>query len=165
MGLVIPRKGTGTFLMLAKQYPQYQFAWFGKIYSAILTEALPKDLPSNAQFPGYVQDSNAAFNALDIFVFPSYEENQGMVLLEAAAVGLPIIVRDLPAYNPWLIDGVNCLKAKNDEEFKTCLERVIADEFLRRRLCAGAESLARQEDIKTLNRELMGIYEKLLAKN
>ena len=165
MGLVIPRKGTDTFLTLAKQYPQYQFVWFGKIYSAILAEPLPKNLPSNTQFTGYVQDRNAAFNALDIFVFPSYEENQGMVLLEAAAVGLPIIVRDLPVYNPWLIDGVNCLKAKNDEEFKTCLEHVINDEALRQRLGAGAKILAQQEDIKTLNQELAGIYEKLLAKN
>ena len=86
-----------------------------------------------------------------------------MVLLEAAATGLPIIVRDLPVYNPWLIDNVNCLKAKNDEEFKTCLERLINDESLRRRLSAGAKDLARQEDIKTLNQELVGIYDELLT--
>ncbi len=165
VGLVIPRKGTDTFLMLAKQYPQYQFIWFGKIYSALLAKPLPKDLPSNAQFTGYVQDRNAAFNSLDIFIFPSYEENQGMVLLEAAAVGLPIIVRDLPVYNPWLIDGANCLKAKNDEEFKTCLERIINDATLRQRLGESAKALARQEDLKTLNQKLLGIYEKLLAKN
>lgn len=162
VGLVIPRKGTDTFLMLAKRFPQYQFVWFGKIYSALLAKSLPKDLPGNVQFPGFVPDRNAAFNCLDIFVFPSFEENQGMVLLEAASVGLPLIVRDIPVYNPWLVDGVNCLKAKNDEEFKTCLERVINDEDLRRRLSAGAKTLAQQEDIKTLNRELMGIYEKLL---
>ncbi len=164
VGLVIPRKGTKTFLALAKQHPPYQFIWFGKIYNALMAEPLPKDLPTNAQFTGFVQDRNAAFNALDIFIFPSYEENQGMVILEAAAVGLPIIVRDIPVYNPWLVDGQNCLKAKNDEEFKTCLERVINDDILRQRLIAGAKLLAQQEDIKTLNQKLLGIYEKLLAK-
>jgi len=164
MGLVIPRKGTGTFLALAKQCPSYQFVWFGKIYSRLMAEPLPKDLPSNTQFTGYAQDRNAAFNAIDIFVFPSYEENQGMVILEAAAVGLPIIVRDIPVYNPWLIDGVNCLKAKNDEEFKMCLERVISDEPLRQRLIVGARLLAQQEDIKTLNQKLLGVYQSLLSK-
>ena len=164
VGLVIPRKGTDTFLMLAKQYPQYQFIWFGKIYSALLAKSLPKVLPSNVQFPGFVQDRNAAFNCLDIFVFPSFEENQGMVLLEAASVGLPLIVRDIPVYNPWLVDGVNCLKAKNDEEFKTCLERVINDANLRAGLSAGAKALAQQEDIKVLNQKLLEIYEKLLTK-
>jgi len=164
VGLVIPRKGTKTFLALAKQLPQYQFVWFGKIYSAMLAEGLPKDLPANARFTGYVQDRNAAFNAIDIFIFPSYEENQGMVLLEAAAVGLPLIVRDIPVYNPWLVDGQNCLKAKTDGEFKTCLERVINDNILRQRLIEGSKELARNEDIKTLNQKLLGTYEKLLAK-
>jgi 1,2-diacylglycerol-3-alpha-glucose alpha-1,2-glucosyltransferase len=162
VGLVIPRKGTDTFLMLAKQYSQYQFVWFGKIYSVILAKPLPKNLPDNTQFTGFVQDRNAAFNCLDIFVFPSYEENQGMVLLEAAAVGLPIIVRDLPVYNPWLINEVNCLKAKNDEEFKTCLERIVGDESLRQKLSTGAKALAQQEDIRTLNQQLSEIYKKLL---
>ncbi len=164
VGLVIPRKGTSTFLALAKHHPQYQFIWFGKIYSRLMAKPLPKNLPQNTRFTGFVQDRNAAFNAIDIFVFPSYEENQGMVILEAAAIGLPIIVRDIPVYNHWLIDGVNCLKAKNDEEFKMCLERVISDESLRQRLSAGAKLLAQQEDIKTLNQKLLGIYEKLLTK-
>ena len=165
VGLVIPRKGTHTFLNLAKQHPQYQFIWFGKIYSALMAEPLPKNLPPNTQFTGYVQDRNSAFNAIDIFIFPSFEENQGMVILEAAAVGLPIIVRDIPVYNPWLIDGQNCLKAKNDEEFKTCLERVINDTSLRQRLVEGAKLLAQQEDIRTLNQKLLGTYERLLTSN
>lgn len=164
VGLVIPRKGTKTFLALAKDHPQYQFIWFGKIYSAMLAESLPKNLPSNTQFTGYVQDRNAAFNAIDIFIFPSYEENQGMVLLEAAAVGLPLIVRDIPVYNPWLKDGVNCLKAKTEEEFKTCLERVINDADLRQRLIAGSKTLARNEDIKTLNQKLLETYKRLFVK-
>ncbi|MEK7067930.1 MAG: glycosyltransferase family 4 protein, partial [Patescibacteria group bacterium] len=145
-----------------KQYPQHQFIWFGKIYNAMLAKPLPKNLPKNVTFTGYVQDINAAFNAIDIFIFPSYEENQGMVLLEAAAIGLPILVRDIPAYNPWLKDGVNCLKAKNDEEFKTCLEHIIEDEDLRQRLSAGAKLLARNENIKTLNQKLLETYKKLL---
>lgn len=164
VGLVIPRKGTHTFLTLAKQHPQYQFIWFGKIYNALMAEPLPKNLPGNIQFTGYVQDRNAAFNAIDIFIFPSFEENQGMVLLEAAAVGLPLIVRDIPVYNPWLVDGQNCLKAKNDEEFKTCLDRIINDTDLRQRLRAGAKLLAQNEDIKTLNQKLLLVYQKLLSR-
>ncbi|MBU2220252.1 glycosyltransferase family 4 protein [Patescibacteria group bacterium] len=164
VGLVIPRKGTATFLTLAKQCPQYQFIWFGKIYNALLAKPLPKNLPKNVTFTGYVQDVNAAFNAIDIFIFPSFEENQGMVLLEAAAIGLPILVRDIPAYNPWLKDGLNCLKAKKEEEFKTCLEQIINDEALRQQLGEGAKSLAQQEDIRALNQKLLERYQKLLTK-
>jgi len=162
VGLAIPRKGVDTFLALAKQYPQHQFIWFGKIYNALLAKPLPKNLPKNVTFTGYVQDINAAFNAIDIFIFPSHEENQGMVLLEAAAIGLPILVRDIPAYNPWLEDGVNCLKAKKEEDFKPCLDRLINDETLRQQLGASAKLLAQQEDIKVLNKKLFELYQGLL---
>ena len=162
VGLAIPRKGVDTFLALAKQYPQHQFVWFGKIYNAFLAKPLPKNLPKNVIFTGYVQDINAAFNALDIFIFPSYEENQGMVLLEAAAIGLPILVRDIPAYNPWLKNEVNCLKAKNEEEFKPHLDRLINDSQLKATLGTNAKILAQDEDIKTLNKKLLTIYQNLL---
>lgn len=164
VGLVVPRKGVKTFLSIAEKFPKNKFIWFGKIYNSMMTEALPNNLPTNVEFAGYVEDRNAAFNTPDIFLFPSYEENQGMVILEAAAMGLPIIVRDIPVYNPWLKDGVNCLKARNDEEFKTCLERVIKDEKLRKKLSKGALKLAESEDIKIQSKKLLETYQKLLEK-
>lgn len=164
VGLVIPRKGIDTFLELAKKFPEHQFLWFGKIYSSLMAKPLPKELPANVKFTGYVDDICAAFNALDIFIFPSYEENQGMVILEAAAVGLPIIVRDIPTYQGWLRDNENCLKAKNNDEFKMCLERLISDEALRHRLIEGGKILASQESITVLNKRLLETYQKLLIK-
>ncbi len=163
VGLVIPRKGIHTFLTLAKQYPQYQFAWFGKIYSGWLAKPLPKKLPPNVRFTGYVKDANAMFNSLDIFIFPSFEENQGMVLLEAAAIGLPIIARDIPAYNPWLRAGENCLKAKSDDEFTSCLERLLNDPDLKKKLSDNAKVLAQEENISAQNKKLLTIYQRLLA--
>ncbi len=162
-GLVIPRKGVDTFLELVRMFPERQFIWFGKIYSKLIAKGLPKDIPKNVRFTGYVDDVGAEMNALDIFIFPSYEENQGMVILEAAAVGLPIIVRDIPVYNPWLRDGENCLKAKNTTEFGTCIERIEKDAKLREKLLEGSRILAEKESIEVLNRKLMVTYQKLLA--
>jgi len=164
VGLAIPRKGIDTFLALAEQYPQHQFIWFGKIYNAMLAKPLPKNLPKNVTFTGYVQDINSAFNALDIFLFPSYEENQGMVLLEAAAIGLPILVRDIPAYNPWLKNEINCLKAKEEKDFEPCLKRLIENQELKNRLSKNARLLAQEEEIKTLNKKLLAVYQSLLEK-
>lgn len=163
VGLVIPRKGIDTFLELAKEFPQHQFIWFGKIYSKLLAKPLPKNLPGNVRFTGYVDDINAAFNAIDIFIFPSYEENQGMVILEAAAVGLPILVRDLPVYQGWLKDGENCLKAKTNEEFKICLDRLINDQNLKDKLSQDTKILAQKESIEFLNKKLLLTYQQLLT--
>ncbi len=164
VGLAIPRKGIDTFIELAKIFPQYQFMWFGKIYSALMAKPLPKNLPANVKFTGYVDDVCAAFNAIDIFVFLSYEENQGMVILEAASIGLPIIVRDIPTYQDWLHDGENCLKAKTNEEFKVCIERLAADQTLRSKLIAGGKILAQENSIDFLNKKLLMTYQELLKR-
>ena len=163
VGLVIPRKGVNRFVELAKNYPQCQFVWFGKIYSKLMAKGVPKVVPSNVKFTGYVDDVCAAFNALDIFVFLSSGENQGMVLLEAAAVGLPILAKELPAYRGWLVHNENCLLAKTDEEVKKYLALLISDAALRARLSEGAKKLAAREDLKEQNKKLMATYQKLLT--
>lgn len=162
VGLVIPRKGIDIFLKLAETFPRTPFLWVGKIYNPLLVKPLPKMLPGNARFTGYVPDVLAAFNAFDIFIFPSYEENQGIVILEAAAVGVPILVRDIPAYRGWLVDGENCLKAKNDGEFAACLKRLLADGVLRSALSENARALAGRESIASVAANLEALYERLL---
>jgi len=145
VGLAIPRKGIKTFLKLAHKFSESQFIWYGKIYSSFLVKSLPKVLPANVNFTGYADDAAAAFNSLDIFLFPSHEENQGMAILEAAAIGLPILVRDIGAYEGWLIHDENCLKAKNEEEFARYLDMLIKDGELRKRLGENARILAGDE--------------------
>ncbi|HRY52421.1 MAG TPA: glycosyltransferase family 4 protein [Candidatus Portnoybacteria bacterium] len=164
VGLVIPRKGVDKFLALAQKHPNQQFLWFGKIYSKLIVKGLPKVLPNNVKFTGFVEDINAAFNAIDIFVFLSSGENQGMVLLEAAACGLPMVVRALPAYEGWLVHNENCLIAKDEKETNEYLDLLIKDEELRKKLSHGALELAKTEDIKEQNKKLQKVYLDLLAK-
>jgi len=163
MGLVIPRKGIDTFLSLAERFPQHQFMWFGKIYSGLLVKPLPMAYAKNAVFTGYVDDILEAYNAIDIFIFPSYEENQGMAILEAAAVGLPIVVRDIPAYEGWLVHRENCLKAKTNQEFEDRIAELARDKGLRDTLGAQAKILAEGESIETLGKKLLRIYRELLG--
>jgi 1,2-diacylglycerol-3-alpha-glucose alpha-1,2-glucosyltransferase len=164
VGLVIPRKGVDTFLKLAEKFPINTFIWYGKMYGSLFVKPLPKELPLNAIFSGYVPDILEAFNSIDVFVFPSYEENQGMVILEAAAVGLPIIVRDIPVYEGWLVHGENCLKAKTDEEFETCVRSLIENKELRAKLSASALELAKKESIETQSVQTLEVYKKLQGK-
>lgn len=158
VGLVIPRKGVDTFLELAARFPEQQLLWCGAIYSGLIAEKLPATLPKNICFTGFVQDSIAALNAFDIFLFPSYEENQGMAILEAAAVGLPIIVRDLPVYRDWLFDSENCLKATDTASFEGAIKRILEDTALRKRLIKGSLLLAKQESTDRLAERIGQAY-------
>lgn len=159
---VNPRKGTDTFLWLAEKFQNNQFLWTGNFFSKLIVKALPKDLPNNVQFTGFVEDILEAYNSLDIFIFPSYEENQGMAVLEAAACGLPILVRDIPVYQGWLTHGENCLKARTDEEFAQNLKRICEDGPLRAKLKASSLKLAQDESIEVTSAKLRKIYEALV---
>lgn len=161
MALVMYRKGIDTFIKLAEIFSQNKFIWFGKIFSKLFVQRTSLNTPKNTNFTGFVDNANSALNALDIFLFPSYEENQGMVILEAAAVGLPILIRNLPAYEGWMIHNKNCLKANNDEEFEICMNLLTTDASLRERLGKEALLLAERESIPVLSEKLKFIYEKL----
>jgi len=164
VGLVIPRKGTDVYLSISKKFPKNNFVWFGKIYNSVIAEALPKTLPDNLKFTGYVEDGIAAFDALDIFMFPEKEGNEGMVVLEAAALGLPILIRDIPVYKGWMFDRKNCLMAKNDEEFEVCLKELIENPELRKQLGENAKIMANERSMEALGIKTLGVYDKLLGK-
>lgn len=163
VGLVLPeRKGVDTFIMLGKTFPEHQFFWFGKIFSSALVAPVSTDQP-NVHFTGFVDDILAAINSIDIFVFPSREENQGIAILEAAAVGLPILVRNLPAYEGWLVHEQNCLIAKSEEEFKIHLKRLFEDAELRERLSKAALVLAQEQSLESQMQVMKKIYEGLVS--
>ena len=164
VGLAIPRKGIDTFLELAQKFPKNQFIWFGAIYSSVIAKPLPKDLPKNVTFTGYVDDIVAAMNSLDVFIFPSYEENQGMAILEAGVLGLPLLVRDLPVYKGWLRDGENCLKAKDDAQFAAHLAMLLENDKRREELGKAAAHLAVTESTEAIGQKVEGYYQKLISK-
>jgi len=164
VGQVLPRKSTQTFLDAAEKFPEHDFIWFGVIYHRLLAKKLPS-LPSNLRFTGFVEDIVSPFCAGDIFLFPSYEENEGMAILEAASMGLPIIVRDLPVYEGWLIDGVNCMKANTPEEFNNAIKKLADSPDLRESLGREALKLAQKNSTENVGKKLSEIYKKILSES
>jgi glycosyltransferase involved in cell wall biosynthesis len=163
VGLAIPRKGIDTFLALARKFPKNSFVWFGKIYSSFLAKPLPKDIPPNVIFAGYVKDVVAAFNALDIYIFPSREENQGMTNVESAAVGVPMLLRNLPAYRGYFTDESDCLMAHNENEFAPKLARLLNDKQERDTLAARAkERVVKEQSLEACGQKMRELYQRLL---
>lgn len=166
VGIVIKRKGIKTFLNLAREFPKHRFYWFGKIFSSKLAESLPKKLPKNAIFTDYIgrdKEMPQALSGIDIFLFPSHEENQGIALLEAASAGLPILTRDLPAYQGWLVHQENCFKAKSEKDFKKYLKTLLEEEAVRKKLSENAKKMAKSEDISEIGKKVKKIYQELLS--
>jgi len=166
VGHLFIKKGIATFINTAKKF-QNKFVWIGRRYKGIedpRTSGIVKSAPPNVIFAGYVKDIIAGYSACDIFFFPSFCENQGIVTLEAGACGRPILVRDILAYDGQLVNEVNCLKARTDEEFGLQLKRLIEDEQLRRRLAENAHKLSREHSLEKVGAQLREVYEHLMKR-
>jgi len=164
VGQVIPRKGINTFVEVARELPEYDFIWYGHrmnklfMFDREMDRAIDNS-PENVQFTGYVDDIGAAYSSGDLFFFPSTEENEGIVLLEAAARGLPIVTRDLPAYRGWLFDRENCLKGDSREEFVKLIRQGLEDEDLRSHLIEKGEETAESHRLENIGKKYLDIYD------
>lgn len=81
---------------------------------------LLRSKPDNVIFAGFVkqEELRQAYCGADAFAFFSYEETEGIVVLEALACEIPIVLRDIPVYENWLEDGVQVYKASDVKEFR-----------------------------------------------
>lgn len=160
---VFERKGLDDFIAVAKELEDVEFVWMGKIPSLAPRETKNKieASPDNVTFTGFVDDPREAFAVGDVFFFPSKEETQGIAILESAYCGLPLVVRDLPAYEHWLEDGVNCLKSDNVEGFIESIEKLRQDEGLKNDISNGAKKESERHTLEQVGTRLEEIYREL----
>lgn len=168
VGLYIERKGILDFLELAKRMPEYKFIWFGYTKPSLIPENISKAIKNktdNVTFPGYIKSDELrdAYAGCDIYIFPTKEETEGIVLLEALALKTKTIVSDIPIYDSWLQDGINVYKAKNIDEFEEKIKGIINKTLPD--ITEEGYKIAKKRDIKSIGRELKKVYEYVLEKD
>jgi glycosyltransferase involved in cell wall biosynthesis len=159
-------KGIGDFVRTARRLPAVQFRWFGdrhRVLAPRSTKRTIAEAPENVRFPGFIEDKREAFALGDVFFFPTHRDNQPIAVLEALYCGMPIVTRDIPAFEGWLEDGRNCLKADSVEGFRAAIERLRAEPALRERLSRAAAADAREHSLDAVGRRLRAVYESVLA--
>ncbi len=167
VGHVFIRKGVKTFIDTARVFPKNTFVWFGQVYSGALVKSKELDeamanRTKNVLFPGYVDDIFAAYCCGDIFFFPTLAETQGIVILEAWAMERPVLIRDLPVFGDWTHDGKDCLRAKDDADFKEKLQMLMDDDRLRKKLVKEGLKTVQEHAIEKIGAKLKAVYEEVL---
>ena len=104
------------------------FLWFGGGNHALIPKEIKKavaEKPENVIFAGFMPPVilRDAYCGADAFAFFSYEETEGIVVLEALSCEIPVIVRDIPVYEKWLEDGVQVRKATDPFSYEQALLR------------------------------------------
>jgi len=163
VGQVIPRKGVDDFITVARLLPQVDFLWVGPEMNPLLFynprfSHRVHHPPENLRFLGFMSEVERAYNGCDLFFFPSYNESLGLVILEAAAVGLPLVVRDLPVYTGWLREGAAVSKGHTPEEFAEAIT-----EFLSVRPSVVRHPFVEEHSLPRVGEELIAAYEEVLG--
>ena len=167
VGQVQPRKRVDVFVRLAREHPDVHFVWLGGIPFGRLgaehgaMRRMMQDAPPNLRFTGAVPrtDVTSYLHAADAFCLPAEQENHPLCVLEAAAAGLPVVVRDLREYDDTF--GADVLRCGEDDfaaaitSLRTDPERYAEGRRGAARIAARFDSTAAAERLVDLYREVV----------
>ena len=121
-------------------------------------------LGDRVAFLGVRRDARAIVARAGAFVLPSLWEGQANALLEAMAVGAPIVATRIPAVEETLRDDHDGLLVTpgDPDALAEGLLRLLRDPGEARRLGAAAAASAERYDIETTTRELEAVYDRVL---
>ncbi|MBR0480786.1 glycosyltransferase [Candidatus Saccharibacteria bacterium] len=173
VGRVDPEKSISivvqAFAQVLKKLPDVEFLIVGDGTDRENLEDLVRALKitDNVRFLGRVlpPDLQELYKTGLFFATASETETQGIVLIEAAATGLPLIavdegaVRELCQHDR---NGILC-QPKDVNEIATAIEKLFEDEKLRNRYSAGSLEVAALHDLNRTLSRFEAIYEEAIA--
>jgi 1,2-diacylglycerol 3-alpha-glucosyltransferase len=134
------------------------------IKGIMVTEGVAERLHLTGMLKG--KDLVDAYHAMDVFVFASQSETQGLVVTEAMAAGVAVVAVDAPGVREVVKDHVNgCLLAQEDvEDFVAALSWLKRQPALRiKKIRQACRASAREFTIRKCAQRALGIYEGLTA--
>ena len=102
-------------------------------------------LGARVRLSGEIPDAWRLYRAFDVYVSASSKEGMPVAVLEAMALGLPVVVTDIPAHREVLGPEAETLAEATPEALATMLRSVLDDADRRARLGAGNRERVRRE--------------------
>jgi glycosyltransferase involved in cell wall biosynthesis len=154
---LLVRRGTDAHLVLIGGGP-----WEDECRRLIGTE----HLSDRVHMTGYLP-REALFDWLaeaDVYCFPSLTDTQGVVVLEAMAIGCPAVAARSGAVEDVIRDGIDGLIVEpTADAFADAISQLLNDEDLRRRFAGQAKQRAEDFSADRMAQRLVRVYEKLLG--
>jgi glycosyltransferase involved in cell wall biosynthesis len=128
--------------------------------------ALPPAAAARVHRPGHVDAVGDLLAAADVFAFPSLHEGLGGAVVEALALGLPIVATDLDVFREFLTDGVNArlVPPADPDALGHAIVEVLADP--QQRAAMAAANLAVFDETFSMDRvldETAALYRRVAA--
>ena len=143
---LVDDKGIGDLLQAAhlilekQRNVRFLIAGDGPLRPAFEQQANALGISASVSFLGFVKDMLSFYSSLDIFVLPSLREGLPMSILEAMALGKPVIATTVGAIPNVIADDVSGLLIEPGDVrgLQAKLSHLIQNEALRSRLGNGA---------------------------
>ena len=166
-------KGIGEYIGAARQvrarHPQARFLLVGPLdpspdsYTQADLDAWQAE--GVIEYLGELRDVRPALAACRIYVLPSYREGTPRTVLEAMALGRPVITTDAPGCRETVSDGVNgfLVPVGDAGALAARMDTLIGDPALAARMGEAGLRLAREKyDVELVNRSMLGALGLLL---
>lgn len=175
MGSLVPRKGLSYLIEAAKtvvkQQANVKFLIIGNgpLKAQIQKSVASLGLSGNFVFYGNIAENQlaSAYNAADVFVLPSIQEGQGIVLLEAQACSKPVVAFGVGGAKEAVKDGESgyLLELGDTEGLAEKLLKLLDDEALRQNMgTAGRTFITENYTWDLCAKRMLKIYQEALAK-
>ena len=122
-------------------------------------------VPNYLEWIGFQKQMVPIYQECDIVVLPSYREGLPKSLIEACAIGRPVVTTDVPGCRECVIDNYNgfLVPAKNSDSLASALKRLIDDKELRLSFGKNSRIIAEKEfSIEKVLEKTFSIYDSIM---
>lgn len=172
-GRLVPHKGVNVILEALAELPKdvvLLVVGAGPRLPSLIGQARRLDVEDRVRFCPAVSDEELPFYLAlaDVFVFPSQNrlEGFGLAVAEAMAIGLPVVVADLPGVREIITPGVEgfLVEPLIAADVATKVRALLDDPALARRMGgAGRRRAEARYGLPTVAAQLLSLYEALRA--
>ena len=117
--------------------------------------------------PGFQKDVRPWLSVADVYVLPSYyREGLPLSVLEAMAMGLPVVTTDVPGCRETVEEGVNgfLVPPRDVEALEKAIRTLMEDPELRRRMGEASRRKAEEEfSLDMVLRAYLELYDRIMA--
>lgn len=150
IGRLVGDKGSNelidAFTQLHQSYPKIRLLLIGDFEDiqdpvSDRTRSLIKNHPAIV-YLGNQSNVRPFLKLMDVFVFPSYREGFGMVVMEAAAMERPIICSDITGCNEIIVDGYSgvLIPPRSTERLLSAMRSLLFNPDLMKKLSSNARA-------------------------
>lgn len=143
-----------------KKDVHYFIAGKGDLKDYLIKLAQDLNIQDRVHFLGFRNDIDEIYKVADIFCFPSFREGLSVSLMEAMAVGLPIICSNIRGNNDLVKNNINGFLCNQNyiDEFKESIERLINDSNLSYKFRVNNQNDILKFSIENVIKEMEIIY-------